>query len=486
MAPKRKLVFITNREHGASNVHLAVSYEILVNHPDVEIRFVSFPSLEKHVRAVSDQARKQVPAKANFTPIIFHSLPGTPVTDALEARFKTAFYKTMMHPPGFSGALQSYKLMGNFATGWPGEMHLQIYAATAGFIKDINPLLVVLDPVFVPGIEACRDLKMKPVMLSPNAMKDILAQQQPRGKMLWKYPAIASGFPYPLPLYLIPVNIYLIFRLILSLVLSKSLSAKNAYMKKNGHNPAIPFTAPANDDTVTWLVPSLPEIDLPLAFIPKNAIPCGPIIMEFAPVADIDAELASWLARRPTVLINLGTLYKFDEGAAKRMLGAIEHLLEKIKDVQVLWKLSAEREEDAWVGEMRKLARDDGRLRIEKWISAEIAAVLASDTVVLAVHHGGASSYHEAICAGKPQIILPMWVDLYDFATRVEYLGIGLWPTKSSAPSWNATELGAAMVRIVEDSEESRAMRRRAEELKELCRKNQGRKVAAERILEMM
>jgi hypothetical protein len=289
-------------------------------------------------------------------------------------------------------------------------------------------------------------------------------------------------------------------------------------MKKNGHNPAIPFTAPADDDTVTWLVPSLPEIDLPLAFIPKNAIPCGPIIMEFAPVADIDAELASWLARRPTVLINLGTLYKFDEGAAKRMLVAIEHLLEKIKDVQVLWKLSAEREEDAWVGEMRKLARDDGRLRIEKWISAEIAAVLASDTVVLAVHHGGASSYHEAIwsvfyssfssapvfsrpffflnllmvllkslySAGKPQIILPMWVDLYDFATRVEYLGIGLWPTKASAPSWNATELGAAMVRIVEDSEESRAMRRRAEELKELCRKNQGRKVAAKRILEMM
>lgn len=321
-----------------------------------------------------------------------------------------------------------------------------------------------------------------------------------------------------MPLYLIPVNIYLIFRLILSLVFSKSLSAKNAYMKKNGHNPAIPFTAPANDDTVTWLVPSLPEIDLPLAFIPKNAIPCGPIIMEFAPVADIDAELASWLARRPTVLINLGTLYKFDEGAAKRMIGAIEHLLEKIKDVQVLWKLSAEREEDAWVGETRKLARDDGRLRIEKWISAEIAAVLASDTVVLAVHHGGASSYHEAIwsvfcssfssapilsrsfsflnlimvllkplhSAGKPQIILPMWVDLYDFATRVEYLGIGLWPTKASAPSWNATELGAAMVRIVEDSEESRGMRRRAEELRELCRKNQGRKVAAKRILEMM
>lgn len=47
-------------------------------------------------------------------------------------------------------------------------------------------------------------------------------------------------------------------------------------------------------------------------------------------------------------------------------------------------------------------------------------------------------------------------------------------------------ELGAAMVKMVEDNEVSRAMRRKAEELGELCRKNQGRKVAAGKILEMM
>ncbi|OBT64999.1 hypothetical protein VE03_05701 [Pseudogymnoascus sp. 23342-1-I1] len=486
MSPKRKIVFVTNREHGAANVHLAVSYEILVNHPDVEIHFVSFPGLEKHVQAVSDQARKSFPKNASFSPIVFHSLPGSSISDIIAAQLNMKFDKAMTHPPGVFGAIQCYKNIGVFAGSWPGEMHLQIYAAVTGFVKDINPLLAVLDPVFIPGIEACRDLMVKYVILSPNAMKDILTQQQPRGQMLWKYPVISSGFPYPLPLHLIPANIYLTFRLILVLVLSKPLSIKNAYFKQQNHKPAIPFSAPANDDTIMWLFPSLPEIDFPLAFIPKNAIPCGPIIMEFAPVADIDAELASWLARRPTVVINLGSLYKFTEDSAKSMLGAIEHLLEKIKDVQVLWKMSAEREEDDWVSEMRELAYSDQRVRIEKWITAEPAAVLATDTVVLSVHHGGASSYHETICAGKPHIVLPMWVDLYDFATRVEYLGIGLWPNKKSAPYWNATELGAAMVEIVEDGEVSREMRRKTKELGELCRKNQGRKVAAGKIIEMI
>ncbi|KFY06133.1 hypothetical protein V492_08137, partial [Pseudogymnoascus sp. VKM F-4246] len=191
MPPKRKLLFITNREHGAANVHLAVSYEILINRPDIEVHLISFPSLEKHVRAVSEQARKSFPAAETtaFSPITFHALPGSSITDVIAAQLDMPFDKAMTHPPGFLGALQSYKRMGIFAASWPGEMHLEIYAAVKGLIKDIDPSLVVLDPVFIPGVEACRDLVVRHVMLSPNAMKDVLAQQQPNGQMLWKYPA---------------------------------------------------------------------------------------------------------------------------------------------------------------------------------------------------------------------------------------------------------------------------------------------------------
>jgi hypothetical protein len=181
-------------------------------------------------------------------------------------------------------------------------------------------------------------------------------------------------------------------------VFFKPLSIKSAYLKRHNHKAAPLYSTPADDPTVPWFFPSLPEIDLPLTFIPKNVTPCGPIIRNFAAVIDTDAELARWLARKPTVVINLGSLYRFDERSADSMLGAIEFLLERVGNVQVLWKLRPLRDGDHWVGEMRmRLGGDGGRVKVVDWVSAEPAAVLASKDVILAVHHGGASSYHEAI-----------------------------------------------------------------------------------------
>ena len=83
MAPKHKLLFMTNSEHGAANVHLAVSYEILTQYPDVEVHFLSFPGLEKQVRAVSTQASETVPGAAKVAPIIFHTLPGLSISKTI-------------------------------------------------------------------------------------------------------------------------------------------------------------------------------------------------------------------------------------------------------------------------------------------------------------------------------------------------------------------------------------------------------------------
>jgi hypothetical protein len=181
-------------------------------------------------------------------------------------------------------------------------------------------------------------------------------------------------------------------------LLSKPLSTKTAYLKQHNHKASPPYSTAADDPIVPWFFPSLPEIDFSLTFVPKNVTPCGPIIVNFAAVADTDAELARWLGRRPTVFINLGSLYRFDERSADSMLGAIEFLLERIGDVQVLWKMRPLRDGDPWVGVMRmRLGGDGGRVRVVNWVSAEPAAILASKSVILAVHHGGASSYHEAI-----------------------------------------------------------------------------------------
>ncbi len=85
-----------------------------------------------------------------------------------------------------------------------------------------------------------------------------------------------------------------------------------------------------------------------------------------------------------------------------------------------------------------------------------------------------------------PQVVLPVWYDTYDFANRVEHLGIGLWASKATPPHVNADEFSRAVTAVVDKGEEGRRRRARAGELGEVCRKAGGRKRACARILELV
>ena len=75
-----------------------------------------------------------------------------------------------------------------------------------------------------------------------------------------------------------------------------------------------------------------------------------------------------------------------------------------------------------------------------------------------------------------------MWVDLYDFACRAEWLGVGLWGNRLSAPTWKAGELTVAFQRLLGDGEEAVAMRRRAKGLGAIYQNEPGRVRAAREI----
>ena len=80
---------------------------------------------------------------------------------------------------------------------------------------------------------------------------------------------------------------------------------------------------------------------------------------------------------------------------------------------------------------------------------------------------------------GVPQILLPQWFDLYDNATRVEYLGIGACGSWRTAPALSVGELEAAVVRVTTTA----SYREKAAELGRLCRAKEGRARAADFIL---
>lgn len=155
------------------------------------------------------------------------------------------------------------------------------------------------------------------------------------------------------------------------------------------------------------LVSSLPDLDFPLV-IPEGVLPCGPILLGVSPVADADAELATWLSRGPTIYLNLGTLCRISEDRAVELAIALNAVLEALEaqvqtsKYQVLWKIQKLGEYDVSgsdskiTGILDKWIRDDS-VRVVDWIKVQPNSVLHSGNIACAIHHGGANSYNEAV-----------------------------------------------------------------------------------------
>lgn len=62
-----------------------------------------------------------------------------------------------------------------------------------------------------------------------------------------------------------------------------------------------------------------------------------------------------------------------------------------------------------------------------------------------------------------------------------EYRGLGVWPTKDTAPAWETESLGKAFLNALSDE----TMREKAEKVGEIARQYEGRYMAARDIAEM-
>lgn len=88
---------------------------------------------------------------------------------------------------------------------------------------------------------------------------------------------------------------------------------------------------------------------------------------------------------------------------------------------------------------------------------------------------------------GVPHVILPQWADLYDFASLVENLKIGVWGCRATSPSWTTECIQEAILLVLKDSllknsSDSSCMARNAATFGDLARKTVGRDVAAKEV----
>lgn len=189
---------------------------------------------------------------------------------------------------------------------------------------------------------------------------------------------------------------------------------------------------------------------------------------------------------------NLGTQFRLKPAEALEFSLALRDLLDAAgKNLQVLWKLKRATKGFSWDGEW-KAVRDAllpeieaDRVRIVPWIEADPCAVLQSGHIVCSVHHGGASSHHEALVAGLPQVILPGWLDCYDFGNRAELKGYGVRANKTAAPRWTREEFGGALKEVIV-SERAATYRENATKMALRHPAAAGREKAAKLILEIL
>lgn len=82
-----------------------------------------------------------------------------------------------------------------FADPWPGPQHIAIFEELSQIIREVDPSVVLIDPIFAPAFDAARAQNRRHAVLSPNALVNtFVTEMQPYASTLWKYPAMGSSY----------------------------------------------------------------------------------------------------------------------------------------------------------------------------------------------------------------------------------------------------------------------------------------------------
>ncbi|KAI5459311.1 glycosyltransferase family 1 protein [Mariannaea sp. PMI_226] len=482
----RKVLLLTDTERGESNVFLATCAALLYLDPEVEIHFATFAELKPFIDSLEEQVRIKSP---HVKPIVVHEIKGMSnkeaVHDAVMRRkvsiTENCLPRSYANRPGFFNTPRAIHDTVGLFSPYTGPQLVQVFSSIVEIIKTVNANIVVVSSIMTAGLTACYHLGIRFACLSPNSIREFAAPLQPHGASLWKYPALFSAFPYPVPWYLIPSNIYFSICTIIGFWTDSDRHQVIEYLRsETGAILRTPVDLlRRRPPSLKILVSTLPELDFP-AIIPPHLLPCGPIMRLAPPIKESDPALQSWLAMGPTIYINLGSLFRLCEYQAVEIALALKSVMDSFhrqtgsSQLRVLWKLK--KAGDYEVSKPGSKVYDvlgsemlADRIRISGWIGSEPVSILQSGHVVCSVHHGGANSYNEAITAGVPQVVLPQWTDCYDYAHRVEMLGVGRWGSRNMAPRWTTQDLAHEILEVVQ-GETSRAMKKRSKAYADLCK----------------
>ncbi|KAH7027263.1 uncharacterized protein B0I36DRAFT_326774 [Microdochium trichocladiopsis] len=503
------VLFLTTETHGLCNVHVATAFALAQRHPGTSVNYASFPALAKRIArtsALAAASRTDPQIEDNGSPLItFHALSGASYRDVVTN--STAYSgMSLIHGPGLAGAEGLCRVMDIGINGWQVDDHIAQYHSARAIMDAVDPSIVVVDVLLGPAYAAVRDARRAYAVLSPNTITGHTPAVQPLHTMLWKYSLIASGIPYPMktPKQLL-INLIYTYKMIRCAIAKASQDAqKLSVLQAAGLQSIVDVTA-MYDPAAPFITQTLPGAHVDLLVVPDNFVMVGPVnlagVEELLLVNDGAATLPpllEWVRRGPTMLINMGSMYEFREPELRVMAAAIDVVLREVPGVQVLWKAKLAkdvvgpesryfRDDEGLLASLCQEGQQNGRVKVEKWLEVEPPTLVLEENVVAYVHHGGAGAFNDALGAGIPHVVLPMWADLYDYATLVEYLDIGLWGCPETSPVWEVECLSSAFVEVLsgrgnETSSRGSIRRANAARFGEQAKKQVGRDVAAQEI----
>ena len=185
------ILFLSNDDLGLANAMVATSYALLTKHSDLEIHYGTHRRFQSPLSNVNEAAHDNKALSKPVTAHIFHGKDYEDsilelMTDPLEVYHKTGWWNLEGFLRTLTLALQPVE----------PEQYLSTFKQCLALIEEIDPAVVVVEPLFSPGIDAVRMMRRREVMLSPSALQDTLGQFQPNGEVLWKYPAYVARSPY--------------------------------------------------------------------------------------------------------------------------------------------------------------------------------------------------------------------------------------------------------------------------------------------------
>lgn len=178
------VLVLSDAHPGMSNVHVATSHAMLLEYPDLDIHYASFPKMEKIISTASDFAVNQNPATK---PMRFHSLAGKTYVESLHDTGYNVGNSIQLS--GLKGLAVLCNNMQDYLMPWTAPNYLAIYRDILRVLDEVDPIVIVVDPIFGPALDAIRAQGRNHVILSPNSLKDNFVSMQPWGSMFWKYPA---------------------------------------------------------------------------------------------------------------------------------------------------------------------------------------------------------------------------------------------------------------------------------------------------------